>query len=195
MPEIYKNYTDADLEEAYTSMMDYSGKITADLEQEINNRGGLASFHRKTGERRELNKERYRIKAEVRLLTSKDTDYEFVRKLISSDKLDGQMVDELVSNYHAERQKEIRDRQITPNTVTGTLIGILIGIVLGGLLLCLSVMAFQKLLYWLLIPVYILDYFIIKLLTKQSRNNLFVFIGSFLAAIGSLAVVIYLIRN
>ncbi|MDB5200647.1 MAG: hypothetical protein JWQ27_56 [Ferruginibacter sp.] len=188
---MYQKYSDRDLVDAYKNMMDYSGKISPDLAVEIDNRGGLEKFIRAIENQSALDKELHRIRYEVFSLTTPETNLAFVRKLIASDVLSPGELDGIVETYYTEKSARDADRQITTKSIVGTLIGIMIGTMVGAALVYCTLIAAPQFVYWFLVPVYVANYFIINLITKQSRNNPVVFIGAVLATAGSLAVGCY----
>ena len=77
---------------------------------------------------------------------------------------------------------EIKDKSITSRTIIGSIIGTLIASVICGTIWGLSII-YSGTMYFILIPGLILiSYLIIRLITKQSRNNTLVFIATFLSA-------------
>lgn len=190
---IYQNATDEELMQAYTSMMDYSGKITAELRAVIDAKGGLAQFKQQIEFRKRHLAEINRVAREVRELTSPEVDIEFVRKLITSSDLSTEALDALIELEFARWREYERDQKITSNTIVVSLVGVVVGIVVGTALLFLSVLLLKHLFYFLLVPVYIVNYLIIRLITKQSRNNPAVFIACLAATIGALIAISFIV--
>jgi hypothetical protein len=181
----YKKYSDADLVEAYNSMMDYSNEVSAELLTEIKSRGGLDQFQQKIEKEQQLVAELARIRKEVFELTSPETDVDFVKKMIHSTLLNRTELDTHIETYFAAFEGRIRDRKIVTRTLLGSLVGILFGSIVCGGLLALFIIFFRFYLLWFFIPVYALNYFIIRILTKQSRDNVVINIATLLACVGS----------
>ena len=56
---MYKKYSDEELIEVYSSMIDYSGKVSKEMLSEIESRGGLEIFKGKISKNNTLSQESY----------------------------------------------------------------------------------------------------------------------------------------
>ena len=179
----YSKYSDDDLIESYTTMIDYSGKADDALLKEIEHRGGIDSFLKRIENKKTNHKEINRIVKEVHTLSKDYSDLEFIKKFISSDILSQQELDELVAIKFKEHQDMLVDRKIDSKTIIGSVIGTLIGSFLGFLFLVLCLYLFDAFLFFTIVGAYIICYVAIRLITKKSRNNAAVFIASALGTI------------
>lgn len=190
---MYKKYTDEELIEVYTSMIEYSGKANTEVLQEIELRGGLDNFKKRIEYKATIEQEKNRISKEIFSLTSTATDAEFIKSLVTSDILTKDQVDELVENKFASFQALNKNRQINSKTIIGSVVGIIVGTILGGWLLYFISKKLDGVYYFFIVPVYILNYLIILLITKRTRTNLVVLLASILATIGALVLFLYMI--
>lgn len=188
----YKKYSDGELIDSYSTMIDYSGKANDEILAEIENRGGLENFLKQIELKKTNQKEIGRIKKEVYEASKDYSDLEFIKQFITSDILSKEDLDYLVERTFMEHQAILKDKTVTSNTIIGSIVGTLIGSIAGSLFLIFFVVAFGRIIYFSLIGVYIICYQIIKLITKQSRNNGVVFIATLISTILSLLLVICL---
>lgn len=189
---MYEKYSDDELIEAYSSMIEYSGEINKEMSTEIEFRGGLESFKKKIEQKNIIVQETKRISAEVYSLTSPETNLEFIKKLITSNILTQEQLNELIENRFLQYQVINNDKAITPRTILGSITGIILSIILSSLLLFFVIKQLQGFFYVLLIPTYILNYFIIKFITKQTRVNWVIFVATFVATVASAIVSLYI---
>jgi hypothetical protein len=189
----YVSYSDDELMDAYDTMMDFSGKISDDLQSAIDQRGGLEKFKRQIANKGILQAEIKRISDEIFSLANPETNIDFVRKMVSSTILSETELDLLVENKFKQYQAYKKDKEVSVNTIVKSLIGTLAGMVVGGILWALLVHFLGDNLFYLLIPIYIVNYFIIKLIAKQTRANPVVFVACFISTAGSVMAGYYLL--
>ncbi|MBW4362463.1 hypothetical protein [Flavobacterium taihuense] len=180
---MYKKFSDEDLKEAYSTMMDYSGKANSELLTEIESRGGLEKFLRQIEIQKINQTEIGRITKEIRLLNSNGLDKNAIKDSLQSDILSKDELDYLIEQKLVEHQAIIADRTITSKTIFRSILGMILGSILGSIFLILAISFIGRLVFFPLVGVYIICYFTIKFLTKQSRNNAVVFIASFLSTV------------
>lgn len=182
----YKKFSEDDLIESCTALIDYSGKANPEILQEIENRGGMESFLTSIEKKKLNQKEINRIARETVELSDDDKDLEFVKRFIKSDILSQESLEQLIERKFNEHQLEISDRKINSNAIIGGFFGIIIGSILGYLFLMVGIHFLEKFYFSSMIGAYIVCYLSIKFLTKQSRNNVVIFIASFIAAVISM---------
>lgn len=183
---MYKNYKDEDIIRAYSTMMSTSGKITSDLANAIQNRGGIDYFKRIIELRKSQPDEISRLQNEVLSLTTAETDYTFVRNLISSKHLSVDDLDIFVKRVFSEQRSSQIDRAITKTTFVKCLTGLLMGSISGTIFWWGVLYIFKQPFIFVIPIVFMIGYFIIKTISKQSFKNPVVFIASLLSAIISL---------
>ena len=189
----YLSFSDDELIEAYTSMISYSGKITDDLQFAIDQRGGMESFKKQMGYKKIHQQEIKRISGEVFALTSEETNVDFVKKLITSNILSKEELASVVEKKFKESQEYKKDREVSTGTLTKSLLGLLAGLIVGGTLWALSIYFFEEVYYLLIVPIYIINYFLIRLITKQSRANPVVFLACLFSTVGSVVIGYYIL--
>jgi hypothetical protein len=182
---IYRKYSDEDLIEAYSTMMDYSGKPTKEMLTAIETRGGLEKFLNELEFKRIHQSEIGRIRKHVHELCKKGLTLDSIKSSITSETLSENEVDSIIQKRFDEYQFHVSDTKITAKTIYGSLFGFILGTLLGSLFLTLVYSFFATLIFFPIILTYIICYFTIKFFTKQSRSNAVVFVASFLATIAS----------
>ncbi|SFD64549.1 hypothetical protein [Flavobacterium phragmitis] len=179
----YKKYSDKDLEDAYLTMMEYSGKASDELLLEIENRGGINLFLSSLEFNSINKKEIKRITDEVYSMSNDYSDLDFIRQFVKSDILTSEELEKLIELKFNEHQKIVKDRIINQKTIFGSLIGMTIGIIISFFFYLLVIYLLGRFIYYPIIAVYFICYQSIKLITKQSRDNTFVFISSLIGTI------------
>lgn len=190
----YKNYSDKDLEEAYATMVEYSGKASQEILLEINNRGGIDAFL-STLESNKINKkEIQRITKEVYDLSNDYSDLDFIKQFIKSDVLDSIELDNLIVSKFNQHQAILKDREINQKTIYGSLAGMALGIIISLIFYILVINLLGKFIYYPIIAVYFICYRTIKFITKQTRDNTFVFLTSLAGTILTLICLFFIYR-
>ncbi|WP_300565133.1 hypothetical protein [Flavobacterium sp.] len=189
----YSKYSDDELIDSYSTMLDYSGKANPEIIDEIEERGGLESFLKQKELKEKNRKEVGRISKEVHDACKNyvGVDLDFVKQSITSNVLSREDLDYLIERKFIEHTATITDKEINSNTIIGSIVGILIGSVLGSIFLIICIAVFNSIVYFPLIGVYIISYQTIKFITKKSRNNAVVFIASFIATILAMLIAIF----
>lgn len=182
----YKKFTYDDLIESYTNLIDYSGKANPEILEEIENRGGMEKFQQAINEKKQYRKEINRIAKEVYELSNDYKDLEFVKQFVKSDILNQEDLNNLIERKFNENQKIIADRKINSKTIVGSIIGCLIGSILAFLFLLLTALFFKAFIYYLIIFAYLICYFSIRLITKQSASNIIVLVSAVIGTIISI---------
>jgi hypothetical protein len=183
---MYKNYKDQDIIRAYATMMSTSGEITSDLADAIQNRGGLDYFKRIMELRKSQPIEISRLQNEVLSFTTSETDYAFVRNLISSEYLSVDDLDIFVKRVFVEERASQIDSVITKTTFAKCLTGLLLGSISGTLFWWGILYLFKQPFIFVIPVVFMIGYFIVKSISKQSFKNPVVLTASLLSAIISL---------
>jgi hypothetical protein len=187
----YLNYSDESLMEVYTTMMDFSGKASEEILEAINSRGGMENWLKRIEQNSIKPREIKRITQEIYSLSSKATDVEFLKTLISSEILSKQELHELIEEKFAESQAIINNRSVTSKTIVGSIAGVVAGGLIGGVVSAFSMIYLKGQYLIVTAPVYIICYLIIWFITKQSRSNPIVFIASFIATVLAILIGFY----
>lgn len=183
----YSSFSEQDLIIAYTNQIDHQGKANEEILEEISaRRGSLENFHAIIEKQNEIQNERNRIIREIhQYFMDKQSQNECLSK-IKSDILSQEDIHLLVRAKYSQIHKNVENLKIDSKTILYSLIGAIIASVISTIVILLilyqfiflSVFAFS-----LLIPAYIMNYWIIRLITGKTRVNLAVFIASFLATV------------
>ena len=179
----YRNYSDKDLEEAYSTMIDYSGKANENILSEINHRGGIDVFLSKIEFNKNNKKEIIRITNEVYSMSKDYSDLEFIKQFIKSEILNSEELEQLIEIKFAEHQAILKNKIINQKTIFGSLIGMLLGIIISMLFYLLIIYFLGKFVLYPIIAVYTICYQCIKFITKQTRENIFIFIMTLVATL------------
>ncbi|MBK9485156.1 MAG: hypothetical protein IPO01_08040 [Chitinophagaceae bacterium] len=183
---MYKNYKDEDIIRAYSTMMSTSGEINPDLANAIQNRGGIDYFKRIMELRKSQPLEISRLQNEVQSLTTPETNYDFVRNLISSKYLSVDDLNIFVKRVFDEQRASLIDKAITQTTIVKSLTGLIFGSIFGTLFWWGILYIFKQPFIFVIPVVFMIGYFIIKRISKQSFKNPVVLVASVLSAIISL---------
>jgi hypothetical protein len=181
----YSNYSDDDLIEAYSSMMNYSGKITDELSIEIEKRGGIENFLFHI-EAQNLDKiEAARILKEIIGHMKNGLDYESIRTNVQSKIWNKEKLDYFVATRFDREWSKVVDQTIYSSTISGCIHAFIIGSVLSSLIYACSIWVDFKIISPVLVVNFYVTYLFAKLFTGQSRNNFLIFITCLLATIAS----------
>ena len=164
-------------------MMDYSGKPSEELLNEIYSRGGLDAFLKKLNEKEIRTKEIDRITKEVYFLRSNSVQIHDIKKQISSNVLSKEDLQNLIDSKLLNYQRHISDTSINIKTIIRSLVGTLIASLTGGILWGIAIHLFYGYHYLLLGLICFINFIIVQIVSGKSSNNLVVFIGCFLATI------------
>lgn len=172
----YKNYSDEDLVEAYSTMIDYSGKATTEILIEIDRRGGINTFLKNIEFNKSNKQEINRISHEIYTLSNDFQELEFIKSFIKSDTLTSQELDNLITLKFYQHQEFVQNRKIDQKTIFGSLGGMFIGITISVAFYIFVIYLLGRFIYYPIIGVYFICYQTIKLITKKTRDNTFVFV-------------------
>ena len=158
-----------------------SGQISSDLTDAIQSRGGLDYFRRILELRKTHLVEIVRLQKEICALTTPETDFVFVRKLVSSEYLSPQDLDIFARRVFDEHQASQADKAISQTTIPKSIIGLLIGSVAGTLFWWGILYLFKQPFIFIIPVIFIIGYLPIKAFTKQSFKNPVVLAASLLS--------------
>ncbi len=193
---MYEKFSDEELIEAYKSMLAYSGEPSKEMLDAIEKRGGMDVFKHEMEIHKMFHDEKKRISHEVFALCGPGADVELVKKLVTSEIIAKKELDEFVQLKFFEFQSIEQDKAITKKTIVGSLIGGLVACVVGAIVWCLLLQYLPPVFFFgYIVVVYIVDYFIIRLITKQSRRNVIIFITAFLSTMASVLLGAYLLKT
>ncbi len=172
-------------------MTDYSGKPNDELLFEINKRGGLALFENQIEEKKYKQLEIQRINKDVYSLMAPEISVQFIRKMVTSEIFTEEELDKIIENRFVEYAAILKTKEVNSKTIiTGISASIASALIGAAVLLCC--MRYITPIFYFFIPIiYIINYTIIRLVTKQTRSNWFIFIITLLSTIASLILSFY----
>lgn len=184
----YENYSDEELLEIQSNSEKYSDEAIEAVNIVIANRGGKENFMKRLEEKRVLKNEIRRITNEIYSLRSKTTNADFLKTLITSNVLSQEEVHEIIDKKFAEFDAEVKDKSISSRTIIGSITGGAIASVIGGGLWGLEMIYSNAIFYLLLFGLLLFCYGVIKLFTRQSKNNIVVLIATILSFVLALII-------
>ena len=189
---IYKNFSEEELVDAYIQWMDNSGKIGKELEEVLIERGNIDVIKAKANHKKLIIKEKGRIAFEINKMVLENKSLEEVSEKISSELLEKDELSYFILEKYIVFKHSKKDSEIDKDTIYKSIIGLAVASFAGFLFLLLMLFIIKGFIFYLLVPTYIVCYFIIKLITGKSRNNLVVFVSTFFATIFS-ALIVFLV--
>lgn len=182
----YSNFSKQDLIIAYTNQIDHQGKANEEILEEIAARGSLENFQAIIENQNKIQNERNRVIREIhQYFMDKQSQNECLSK-IKSDILSREDIHLLVRKKYSQIHKNVENLKVDSKTILYSFIGAIIASVISTIVILLLLYQFIFLsvfAFALLIPAYIINYWIIRLMTGKTRVNLAVFIASFVATI------------
>jgi hypothetical protein len=180
---MYDKFSESELIEAYTTMIDYSGKANSEMLQEIENRGGLDKFL-ETIKQKEINKrESDRVLNLIIQYNREGLTFEEINQKIVSEIWTEQHLNAFIENRYIRHQLFLNEKSIDREVISGSILGILIASIAGSAIWICSFLILKSIFYPVLIGIYLICYLIIRGLVGKSRNNIVVFIASFISTI------------
>jgi hypothetical protein len=182
----YEQYSDDELFEVNSNIEDYSPEAKEALYIVLANKGGLEKIEKKIADKKIISDEIIRIKVETSKLSSKETNAEFIKTLVSSNILSKDDVDKIIDEKFGQFEAHVKDTTIDSKTIVQALIGTVIASILGGILWGLQMIYSKRIFYIFILGLAMLCYGIVKLTTKKSKENRVVFIAVVLSFILSM---------
>lgn len=191
----YKKYSDKEILESYTTMMDYSGKADKDILLEIESRGGIGVLKERIKDADKIPNEITRIGKEFFKIQKENPNLNFddVKNLVTSELFSEEEKNQIIDLNYNNFSKLKKDEKITARTIIGSIIGSLISILVGTVILYNNVISTSKIFYAVPVFIFGIAYLLIRLFTKQSLNNIIVFVSSMLSAIIATVLGLYLV--
>jgi VIT1/CCC1 family predicted Fe2+/Mn2+ transporter len=188
----YAKFTDDELIEVYNSMMDYSGRLSLELSQEIESRGGILNFEKLISNKKKLDQEIIRVSAEIYSFTDADIDIAFLKGRIKSDLLTEAELEGLIEQKFAAFKAYRDDKTISKETYISAVIATIAASIVGGILFTLLIFFMPSVFLYFIVPIYMIDYSVIKAITQKTRRNALIFISALIATILSLLIGLHL---
>ncbi|MBN9337206.1 MAG: hypothetical protein J0I88_05070 [Chryseobacterium sp.] len=189
---IYKNFNEEELVDAYIQWIDNSGKIGKELEEVLIERGNIDIIKAKANHKKLIIKEKGRIAFEINKMVLQNKSLEEIDEKISSEFLEKDELSYFILEKYIVFEHNKKDSEVDKDTIYKSIIGLAVASIAGFLFLLLILFIIKGFIFYLLVPTYIVCYFIIKMITGKSRSNLAVFISTFLATVFS-ALLVFLV--
>jgi hypothetical protein len=193
----YTKFSEQDLIESYKNQIDYQGKASNELLEEITKRESLEDFQLKIENQKNLLDENNRIIREIHRHCMNKTSEQECLSLIDSDIYTKKEIKLMIQEKYEHINRNVENLKVDSDTILFSLLGIMVSTVVSSviLLFCLYQFAFLAVFhFYLLIPLYIVNYLIIKSITHKTRDNLAVFIATCIATILNVLIFIVVIN-
>ncbi|MDH7463296.1 hypothetical protein QEG73_18500 [Chitinophagaceae bacterium 26-R-25] len=166
----YDKYTDEELFELHSAINGYSEEAKEAFDFIVAKKGGLEELQSRINSKQTIKKEIERVRNEVTKAYVPGGEI-LLRETITSNLLSGDELEKTINERQNELVVDEKDKQITSRTVIGSVIGGLVASVVGGTLWGIFLVQTHRIFYIMILGLAILCYGIIKLLTRQSRQN------------------------
>ena len=183
MKNIYRNYNEEDLLVAYLYMTDHTGTINDEMREAISQKFNYDEFVKKAEYRKVLIKEKGRVSFEVHHRVRKGEEISLILKNISSEIMERDELKIFILEKYEQFSRVKENDTIDKKTIYKSLLGIAVASVTGFLFLKTIVVSTGQFSFFLLVPVYIMNYFVIYGITGKSRDNIIVFLAIFISVI------------
>ena len=192
---MYSNYSEDELIDAYTTMMDYSGKAEENILNEIEKRGGLDKFKQAIAAKEENKKESDRVLNEIIKWNKEGLSLEEIKKTIQSELWTKSHLNAFIENRYLRHQLYLQDKNVDREVIYKSLLGLLIASFSGSILWCFSIIALKYIFFPFLVVIYFISYFIIRGLTGKTHNNAVIFLAALFATIASFFVGFFMLNT
>ncbi|PWN70325.1 hypothetical protein C1631_010130 [Chryseobacterium phosphatilyticum] len=183
MKNIYRNYNEEDLHAAYLHMTDHTGKINGELHEAISQKFNYDEFVKEAEFRKVLIKEKGRISFEVYNRVQIGEDIHLIIENISSEIIGSNDLNNFIRDKFNQFSKVKENDKIDNETIYKSLLGVVIASVTGFLFLKAIIACTGLFSFFLLVPVYIINYFVIYGITQKTRGNFIVFLAVLVSVI------------
>jgi hypothetical protein len=190
----YKNYTDEDLMEAYTSMMDYSGKPSDELLNEIGFRGGMDAFQEKLTQNKLRQQEIEQVTNKVYLLCRNAVSLDHIKSRVNSGILSKEELEGIVENSYYRCFAHQEDIRVDSDTIVKTLLAGVAASISGSLLWGFTLSYFSEYAFILLGIISVVCFILVQVLSGKTKNNVVVFLTAFVSILISYFAGFFLVK-
>ncbi|MCY0979094.1 hypothetical protein PGH12_08530 [Chryseobacterium wangxinyae] len=183
MKNFYRNFSEEDLIAAYLYMSEHTGKIDEEMTEAIKQKFNYDEFVSKANRRTSFIKEKGRISFEVYNMVKKGDDLFFIIESISSSVLNNQELEDFIIHKYHQFSLVIENNKIDLVTIYKSFFGVFISSIIGFLFFWIFVLTTNVFSFFLLVPIYIINYFVIRFIVGKTRDNLIVFLAVFISVI------------
>jgi hypothetical protein len=185
MKNIYRNYNEEDLHAAYLHMTDHTGTVNDELHEAISQKFNYDEFVKAAEYRKVLVKEKGRISYEVHKRVQKGEKIDVILENISSEMIGRSDLKVFILNKFDQFSKVRENDKIDEKTIFKSLLGIVVASVTGLLFFKFIITSTGEFSFFLLVPVYIINYLVIYGITGKTRDNFVVFMAVLISVIVS----------
>jgi len=180
----YSGFNDSELMDSYQTQMDYSRKADTAILAEIEKRGGLNALREKLIVLEEQKDELRRVRGLAVQLHHEGFYPEEMIQQISSDKLTEAQIRDLCEETVVVYKEGVRNTRISRRTIVGCIIGMLISSLAEAAIWVATIRETGRIIFLIFALTVPLSYIVIWLLTRQTRQtrqNVLVYVSTFLA--------------
>ncbi|MCY1663299.1 hypothetical protein [Chryseobacterium sp. SL1] len=174
--ERYSKYSDSELMNVYLNSNGYTEDAKKALEIVVEERGGFSSLKERYYKLVEKEEEKQRVYDKINQLYKKGNTKNDINSIIHSEILSIEEIQEITDLVSSRIEAEKKDVEIKTSTYIGSILGGFIGGTIGGILWGLQLIYSGHIFYLFAVGLGIISYGFIKFFTKQSKNNIVVFI-------------------
>ncbi|QBJ86447.1 hypothetical protein DDI74_09330 [Chryseobacterium gleum] len=185
MKNIYRNYNEEDLHAAYLHMTDHTGAVNDELREAISQKFNYDEFVKVAEYRKILVKEKGRISYEVHKRVQNGEKIDVILENISSEMIGSSDLKIFVLNKFEQFSKVRENDKIDEKIIFKSLLGLVVASVTGLLFLKFIITSTGEFSFFLLVPVYIINYLVIYGITGKTRGNFVVFMAVLISVIVS----------
>jgi hypothetical protein len=171
---LYRNYSDQELLKLFSNNEGYSEEAKVIIYKVVEEKGGIEKLQQNLNEKIIIDKEIFRIRLEVRKLFSQETNAEFVKKLLPSDILTKEQLDETVDEEFEQLTTYKAGNSVDFKTILFAVLGIIVSSIAAGYLWSLMIGPTNnsnRIPYFVICGLILLCYFIILGFTRKSKFN------------------------
>lgn len=183
MKNIYRNYNEEDLLVAYLYMVDHTGIINREMREAIDQKFDYNEFVKKAEYRKSLIKEKGRISFDIYNRVQQGESLDHIFENISSEIIEKGVLKNFIIDKFYQFSKVKENNTIDKETVYKSLLGIVIASVAGMFFLYGVIVFTAEFSFFLLVPVYIINYIVIRMIIGKTRDNIIVFLAVFISVI------------
>ncbi len=178
----YKNYSDDELMEIFKTNTEFSNNSIPELDEEINNRGGIELMRKQQQKRRIIPNEVRRITNEIFSLNAEGINADFLKTVIRSEILSEEELHKVIDEKYKLAEVYRNNKKIKSRTIAGSLAGIAVSSVVVGILWMLQLAYCKESVHYMgVVVAYFICYGIIRLITRQTASNAVVLAAAVLA--------------
>ncbi|RXM37950.1 hypothetical protein BOQ62_19845 [Chryseobacterium sp. CH21] len=183
MKNIYRNYNEEDLHAAYLHMTDHTGTANDELREAISQQFNYDEFVKAAEFRKVLVKEKGKISFEVHKRVQKGEKIDTILENISSEMIGSSDLKVFILDKFDQFSKVKENDKIDSKIILKSLLGLVAASATGAIFLKAVMTSTGEFSFFLLVPVYIINYLVIYGITGKTRDNFVVFMAVFISVI------------